>query len=147
MARRTESHSRKKEAAQKLQRKRRKLQELENATACKHAIKSFMLEDLGKGANNAWARNKGRKNRWEVLDRLSRLQAGLSPGQRNDWPWFKDAWDKAMLTEHKADWPELFATWMQEVLNDNRSNAFSIFVHTETCRVFGGAAALQIPGG
>ena len=42
-----------KEAAQKLQLKRRKLQELENATACKHAIKSFMLEDLGKGASNA----------------------------------------------------------------------------------------------
>jgi len=33
------------------------------------------------------------------------------------------------------------------VLIDPRSNAFSIFVHNETCRVFDGAAALQIPGG
>ena len=61
--------------------------------------------------------------------------------------WFKEAWDKAMVTEHGADWPELFATWMQEVLTDPRSNAFSIFVYDETCRVFQGAAALQVPGG
>ena len=66
---------------------------------------------------------------------------------KNDWMWFNDAWVKAMVTEHGADWPELFATWMQNVLNDNRSNAFSSYVYTETCRVFAGAAALQVPGG
>ena len=135
-----------KAASTELRVKRQKLQELESITACKHAVKSFRLEDLGKGANNAGGA-KGKKNRAEVLDRLSRLNAGLSPGQRNDWQWFKDAWDKAMLTEHGADWPEVFATWMQNVLNVNRSNAFSIFVYTETCREFEGAAALHVPGG
>ena len=92
------------------------------------------------------AASKEQKNRWEVLDRLTWLKAGFSAGQRNDWRWFKDAWDKAMLTEHGADWPELFATWMQNVLNDTRSNALSIFMHTETRRAFDGNAALQVPG-
>ena len=135
-----------KEATKQLQVKRQKLQELESVTACKHAIKNFTLEELGKGTNNAGG-VKGRKNRWEVLDRIARLKAGLSAGQRNDWQWFKEAWDKAMVTEHGADWPEQFATWMQQVLTDPRSNAFSIFVYNETCRVFKGAAALQVPGG
>lgn len=135
----------KKAAEKELHVKRQKLQELESATACKHAMKRYRLEDLGKGASNAGGA-KGKKNRLEALDRLSRLNSGLSAGQRNDWQWFKDAWDKAMLTEYGDDWPETFAAWMQEVLMDSRSNAFSIFVHKETCRVFDGAAALQIPG-
>ena len=135
----------KKKAEKELQVKRRKLQELEGAYACKHAIKNFTVEHLGKGEKNAGGA-KGRNNRWEVLDRLSRAKAGLSAGQRNDWQWFKEAWDKAMVAKHGADWPELFATWIQEVLSDQRSNAFSIFVHNETRRVFHGAAALQVPG-
>ena len=134
-----------KAASKELQVKRQKLVELESTTACKHAVKSFRLEDLGKGANNAGGA-KGKKNRSEVLDRLARLNAGLSAGQRNDWQWFKEAWDKAMVNEYKDEWPEKFASWMQELLMDPRSNAFSIFVHAETCRVFDGAAALQVPG-
>ena len=51
-----------------------------------------------------------------------------------------------MVEKHGEDWPELFATWIQEVLIDHRSNAFSMFVHNETRRVFDGAAALQVPG-
>ena len=134
-----------KQAAKNLQVKRRKLQELESVAACKYAVKHFTLEELGKGGKNAGG-VKGRKYRWEVLDRLARLKARLSAGQRNDWQWFKEAWDKAMVTQHGADWPELFATWMQKVLTDQRSNAFSIFVYNETCRTFEGAAALQVPG-
>ena len=51
-----------------------------------------------------------------------------------------------MLTKYGGEWPEKFATWMQEVVTDSRSNAFSIFVYEETCRVFDGAAALQLAG-
>ena len=40
-------------AAKELQVKRQRLQELENISACKHAVKNFTLEELGKGANNA----------------------------------------------------------------------------------------------
>ena len=92
------------------------------------------------------AASKEQKHRWEILDCLARLKAGLSACQTNAWLWFKDAWDKAMVAEHGANWHELFATWMQGVLEDERSNAFSIFVHTETCRVLQGTAALQVPG-
>ena len=134
-----------KSANTELRVKRQKLQELESITACRHAVKSFRLEDLGKGEKKSGGA-KGKKNRAEVLDRLSRLNSGLSPGQRNDWQWFKDAWDKAMVIEYGDEWPETFAKWMQEVLIDSRSNAFSIFVYEETCRVFDGAAALQLPG-
>ena len=45
-----------------------------------------------------------------------------------------------------ANWASLFAGWMQKVLDDERSNAFSLFVHNETCRVFHGTVALQVPG-
>ena len=126
--------------------KRQKIQELESLGACKHAVKTFTPEDLGKGSDNAGG-PKARKNRFEVLDRLARIKAGLSAGQKNDWPWFKDAWDKDMVKQHGADWAKVFSQWIQGVLDDERSNAFSIFVYSETCRVFKGTAALQVPGG
>ena len=86
------------------------------------------------------------KNGLEVLDRLSHLKAGLSAGQRNDWPWFQHAWDQAMVAEHKGKWASVFSGWVQHVLDDERSNAFSEFVHSETCRVLADSAALQVPG-
>ena len=51
-----------------------------------------------------------------------------------------------MVEEHGDAWPEVFSTWMQSLLDDGRSNAFSIFVHDETRRVFHGVAALHVPG-
>ena len=125
---------------------RRKIQEMESICASRHAIKSFSLEALGEGNGNAGGA-KARKNRFEVLDRLARIRAGLSAGQKNDWSWFKEAWDKEMVKEHGANWASLFAKWMQNVLDDESSNAFSKFVYNETCRVFHGTAALQVPGG
>ena len=89
---------------------------------------------------------KENKNRFDVLDRLAHLNVGLSPGQRNDWPWFKDAWDHEMVSQHRANWASVFVGWMQNVLNDERSNAFSEFVYNETRRVFDGAVALHVPG-
>ena len=96
-------------AAIKLQAKRRQLLQLENVAACKHAVRNFTLDELGKGAKNAGGK-QGKKNRLDVLDRLARINAGFSAGQKNDWAWFKGAWDKAMLMEHGAAWLELFAT-------------------------------------
>ena len=89
---------------------------------------------------------KARSKRFEVLDRLSRLGAGLSSGQRNDWPWFKEAWDAAMVKIHKADWADQFSRWIQQVLDDERGSAFSEFVYCETRRVFERSAALHVPG-
>ena len=72
--------------------------------------------------------------------------AGLSGAQKNDWVWWKDAWDDKMVAEHKQNWPEVFAGWMQHVMNDDRSNAFSVFVRDETQRVFSQEHALHVPG-
>ena len=122
------------------------IQELENICACRHAIESFTPTALGEGKANAGG-PKDKKNRFEVLDRLARIGAGLSAGQKNDWPWFKDAWDTEMVAQHGATWGLVFAKWMQQVLEDECSNAFSKFVYDETCRVFHNTAALQVPGG
>ena len=103
------------------------------------------MQALGEGCPKAGG-GKGRKNRFEVLDRLSRLKAGLSAGQRNDWPWFKEAWDGAMVTQHQAQWASIFAGWVQSILDDRRGNAFSSYVYNETLRVFQNTAAVQLPG-
>ena len=113
----------------------------------KHAIKQYSLEDLGKGRSRGGG-VAAKKNRWEVLDRLARLGQGLSPAQRNDFKWFKEAWDARMLQEHGDNWPELFMGWMQRLLGENEdgvANAFSVFVHTETRRCFDGVSALRVP--
>ena len=120
--------------------------ELENIGACRHAIKSFTPAALGEGSANAGGA-KAKKNRFEVLDRLARLGAGLSAGQKNDWPWFKESWDGAMVAQHGANWRSVFAGWVQSVLDDKRSTAFSLFVYNETLRVFHASAALHVPGG
>jgi hypothetical protein len=132
-------------AVAELRETKRRIVEMESVSACRHAIKTFTPKALGQGSANAGG-PKGRKNRFEVLDRLARLRAGLSAGQKNDWPWFKEEWDKEMVEQHGADWADLFAKWMQNVLEDGCSNAFSTFVYNETCRVFHGTAALHVPG-
>ena len=118
MAQRTEGNSRKNAADKELQVEKQKIFEVGNISACKHAVRNFTWEELGKGAKNAGGA-KGEKNRWDVLERLPRINAGLSASQKND--------RVSMLTEHGADWPELFAEWMQGVLEDTRCNAFSFF--------------------
>ena len=111
-------------------------------------MKSFRLGFLGDGLR-ACGGASGRKRREEVLDRLSRLGTGLSPQQRNDWAWFKEAWEHKMFEEHGDDWVRVFAGWVQGVLDAHQggtANAFSCFVHSETRRCFDFEIALQIPG-
>ena len=133
-------------AVAELRETKRRIQEMENIGACRHAIKTFTLDALGEGNAHAGG-PKARKNRFEVLDRLARIGAGLSAGQKNDWSWFKEAWDKEMVKQHGAKWASVFAKWMQNVLEAECSNAFSTFVYNETSRVFHGTAALHVPGG
>jgi hypothetical protein len=83
-----------------------------------------------------------------VLDRLVRLGQGISAAQRNDFAWFKDAWDSKMFEEHAGAWPALFATWAQQVLQQHEAgnrSAFSVFLHNETQRCFGNELALVLP--
>ena len=90
----------------------------------------------------------GRKRRHEVLDRLARLGPGLTPAQRNDFVWFKDAWDKKCSAEHSGAWPFVFSGMIQKILNDidmsGIKNAFSMCVRNETQRCFGNARALTL---
>ena len=83
-----------------------------------------------------------------MLDRLAggTICAKLSPSQRNDFEWFKHTWDDAMVAEHKAQWAETFAHWMQDIVNSTEGNAFSVFMHNETNRVLRDKKALAVPG-
>ena len=132
-------------AVAELKRHKKSIQDMEGIRECKHAMKSFTLKELGEGSSNAGGA-KARARRFEVLDRIARLRAGLSPAQRNDWQWFKESWDQAMVNVHGPNWASVFAGWMQNVLENELSNAFSMFVHKETCRVFQAALALHVPG-
>ena len=112
----------------------------------KHAMKTYSLVDLGDG-RSCGGKASGKK-RHEVLDRLFRSCGGLSPAQKNDFAWWKDAWDKQMLEEYGAEWARVFAEWVQKVLADFENgvgNAFSLFVHAETRRCFHDVVALQVP--
>ena len=132
-------------AVAELNKCKKTIQDIESTRASAHAIKTFTLDSLGQGSHNAGgAKAKGR--RLEVLDRVARMKAGLSPGQRNDWAWFKEAWDQAMVAEHKENWATTLSGCVQGVLDDERSNAFSMFVYNETCRIFKDTAALHVPG-
>ena len=136
-----------KDAAKLLKKRKKDVLEAEMRLESKHVIKSFSVEFLGQNhARGGGA--AGRKRRFEVLDRLARLGAGLSAPQKNDWTWFKEAWDEKMLEEHEAEWGGVFAGWTQKVLNDlegGAANALSLFVHAETCRCFGGVCLLRVP--
>ena len=82
-----------------------------------------------------------------MLDRTARLGTGLSPTQRNDFAWFKDAWDAKMLAERGDAWPRTFMAWMHKVLSDidaGSTNAFSVFVQDETRRCFDLDVALRV---
>ena len=138
-----------KEAAQAkelIQKRKLEIAQLENALSTKRELKRFAPESLGQG-NAKGGGAVARKLRYEVLDRVSRVGAGISPGQKNDWAWFKQAWDQRMLEEHGSDWGGTFASWMQQVVDDassDKPNALSVFVYTETRRCFGDQPALRV---
>ena len=120
---------------------------MERFLETRHAVKRFSIEDLGDGSRSCGGA-AARKRRFEVLERCARTGAGLSPEQRNDWAWWKEAWDAAMIQEHKERWGSVFASWIQAVLDklhDGVQNAFSLLVHQETVRLFDRTLALQLP--
>ena len=69
--------------------------------------------------------------------------------QRNEFGWWEEAWDERMLQEHGDEWPAVFATWAQSIVERHQGGevaAFSRFVHLETQRVLEGEVALVVPG-
>ena len=85
-------------------------------------------------------------NRLEVLDKLARFGAGFPAGQKNDWAWSKDEWDKEMVATHGDAWASMCASRMQKLLNDEDTAAFPKFMFSETCRVSKDLTALSAPG-
>ena len=78
-----------------------------------------------------------------------RRAAELSPEQTSQWGYFMTTWDREMAEAFGDEWAELFAQYVQQVLNDlkdGRSDALSVFVHNETKRVLGDIPALLVPG-
>ena len=127
--------------------KKRALFETEQALEAKRAVKAFSLYELGEGRPRGGGA-EGKRNRAQVLDRLARLGQGISPAQRNDFAWLKDAWDSKMLEEHAVRWPAVFAGWAQRLLHAHEEGdrtAFSVFLHNETQRCFGEEVALVLP--
>ena len=92
---------------------------------------------------------KARDRRLEVLERLASLGNGLTTAQKNDWAWWKEAWDERMMGEHGDDWPWVFSSWVQKTLDDVEAGdgaAVSAFVYAETARCFSGEPAISMPG-
>ena len=120
--------------------KRKAIAEAEALVETRHAIKSFSLKELGGESSGGRSRGgaaAAKKRRLEVLERMARLGSGLSPSQRNDFAWWKGAWDDAAVAEYGENWPHTFMGWLQDVLTrieNGESNAFSVFVFNETRR-------------
>ena len=130
-----------------LKKRKRQLMDAEGVLEANHAFRTYSLDDLGHGRSRGGGA-AAKKRSLEVLGRLARLGQGLSPAQRNDFRWWKDAWDANMLECHGEDWPRMFAGWVQRILDDHEAgvwNAFPLFVNAETRRCFDGALALHVP--
>ena len=130
-----------------LQKRAAQLADLTKVLESTTAKKRFSAASFGLGR----ARSGGaaaRKERVAVLDRLSKVGSGLSAEQRNEWTWFKAAWDDKMVQEHKEEWGGVFAGWMQNLVNEiaeGADNAFSVFVNNETKRCLDDAPMLELP--
>ena len=136
------------EAAEMLQKRKKELLSVESILETRHAMKRYTPEALGQGKPRSGG-VAARKLRYEVLDRLAKLGAGLTPAQKNDWSWFREAWDEKMCAEHAQEWGGVFSQWMQKVLDDlgdGLPNAFSTFMHNETVRNFNETPMLMLPG-
>ena len=132
------------DAAALVKKRKAQVAALENLLESKQTVKRFPPSLLGEGRPKAGGA-VARKHRFEVLERLARTGVGLSTAQKNDWVWFKEAWDERMAGEWGEHWGGTFAEWMQEVVNQveaGTTNAMSQFVWNETTRNFDDMPAL-----
>ena len=104
-----------KRANELLRKRKQELLSIESILETRHAMKRYSPEALGQGK----ARSGGvaaRRLRYEVLDKMAKLGTGLTPSQKNDWAWFREAWDEKMCGEHAQEWGGTFSQWMQKFL-------------------------------
>ena len=137
-----------KQANELLRKRKQELLSLESILETRHAIKRYSPEALGQGKTRSGG-VASRRLRYEVLDKMAKLGCGLTAAQRNDWAWFREAWDEKMCEEHVQDCGGRFSGWMQKLLDDlsdGVANAFSVFMHDETVRHFSKTPMLVVPG-
>ena len=133
-------------AKEQLNTRKKELMSLECILETKHAIKRYSPEGLGLG--NTCGGQAAMKLRYEVIDKMAKLGSGLTPAQKNEWAWFREAWGTRMREEHNTDWGGTFSQWMQHILDDitgGAFNAFSTFMHEGTIRIFSKTAMLVMP--
>ena len=102
--------------ANDLQRKRtQELLSIESILETRHAMKRYSPEALGQGK----ARSGGvaaRRLRYEVLEKMAKLGSGLTPAQKNDWAWLREAWDEKVCEEHAQEWGKHSASGCRQFL-------------------------------
>ena len=119
----------------------------EAAIDAKHAVKRLSLSELGAGQKNCGG-VAGRMARIDAWSRLAVLGSGLPRSQRSDFEWFRREWGAAGIHDYQDRWPDMFATWVQGVVDaylGGRPNAFSIFVYHETRRRLSTSVVLALP--
>ena len=134
-------------ATELLNKRKREIGAMESVMGASHTLKRYDPAQLGQGKPRSGGA-AARKLRYEVMERMCKLGSGLSPAQRTDWAWFHEAWDLKMAGEHADNWGGVFSGWMQKVLDDMSdgiTNAFSLFVESETLRCFGDTPMLILP--
>jgi len=134
-----------KETEAKLAKAKKQLKDAQGMTESFEAVKSFTPEMLGFGKRGGGTA-QNRKARMEVLQRVA-THGVLSAQQKNDWQWFADEWDKAMITTHDATWGDVFAQAMQQLtveIESGKTDAVSVFMNRETIRVLSNVEVLRI---
>jgi hypothetical protein len=130
------------EEEKKVSAARKQLRVLEDNAVMKTELSTYTPEMLGYEVPNPTLKVY-REKRHIVLDKLSRLGQGLSPAQKADFAWWKEAWDGQMLGTHGQQWGQIFAMHAQHILDEisaGKTNAFSVMMHTETIRLLHGPA-------
>ena len=126
-----------------------KLLDAEEALDIKHNVKKLGLSELGAGLRSCGGA-ASRAARFDALNRVAGLGSGLSAAQRADLDWFRREWDAAGMADFGTSWPETFATWLQNVIDEylgGNARAFSVFMHSETRRRLSSSLALALPAG
>ena len=124
------------------------MKRIEAVVAAITSNKAFSVEMLGQGRAKG-GNKEHRLNRYEVLERVRRV-GNLTEDQKGQWDFFKTQWDDTHAAANGANWGQIFAENIQDVLLKmlhGESDAFSVFVKKETDRLGQmGKGALVAPG-
>jgi len=122
------------------------IKDAQDIAECSAALKNYAPEGLGQGKKNGGG-EEFKKRRYEVMERIALRGCPLTSQQRNDWKWFKPAWDAKMAPEHDKAWGITFAGMMKgilEKLEEGAASAVVDFMYSEIQRVLPAAEVLRI---